>query len=824
MLHRKDIEDREARLALAKQLAAESFVLLENRDHLLPLQPGKAAFFGEGAYRLVIGGSGSGASRKTERVTSITEACAMQGIVNVTALQNYYEEALAGIVRMDPIEAFFANGGADSGLIASGAIYELFGQYCGKEPELLPPAELLAQAAGETDTAVLVISRATGGEECDRHLKDDYLLLDSERELLAQLDARFAHIAVLLNVNGQINLSWISSYKNIQSVLFIGAPGEMGGYAVADVLTGKVTPCGKLAFTIAKSYEDYPTADTFSFDKEHPEKIREYRDYGLSAEDNGSVGFAKSPVTLYREGLYMGYRYFDSFGKDVQYPFGYGLSYADFSIENCCVHVTPTGFWVYAEVKNCSDRYSGKEVVQIYVSKPQTEIEKPYQDYVGSKKTHLLRPGERTVVSLKVNYSDITSYDEEQSAWVLEKGEYFIRVGNSSRNTHIVECLDLWYPMNFNQAHPVLGLQKANAGKMEFLSAKGVTPITYEGEAEERRLASDESIVLKEFDCFHEGESQPDEKCMELASRMSLEELTVLLNGYGPGLPFGGLGSENPPTIYYEDGTPIGTNSHPAGGYGYVSAALEKYGIRSIYYKDGPASVGETAWPTGMLLACSFDSQLQYAFGAACGYEAWKQQVDVWLAPALNLHRNPLGGRNFEYFSEDPIVAGSCGVQICLGAMEQNPITACPKHFALNEQETYRRGSSRLYYDAVDSIVTERTARELYLKPFEMVVRQTSVRTLMTSFNKINGTFAAGNADLCTTILRDEWGYQGFVVTDWGDMDQVVDGADAVAAGNDVVMPGGPPVIAQMRKGYEEGRVTIEQLKVAAERIVSGLH
>ena len=194
--------------------------------------------------------------------------------------------------------------------------------------------------------------------------------------------------------------------------------------------------------------------------------------------------------------------------------------------------------------------------------------------------------------------------------------------------------------------------------------------------------------------------------------------------------------------------------------------------------------------------------------------------MDSWLAPALNLHRNPIGGRNFEYFSEDPYVAGICGAYICKGAAETTTVTCCPKHFALNEQETYRRGSGRKSYDAVDSIVTERTARELYLKPFEMTIANAPVRSLMTSFNKINGTFAGGSYDLCTQILRKEWGFEGVVVTDWGDMDIVVDGADAVAAGNDVVMPGGPPVIAQIKKGYEEGRITREHLETAVANLL----
>ncbi len=260
--------------------------------------------------------------------------------------------------------------------------------------------------------------------------------------------------------------------------------------------------------------------------------------------------------------------------------------------------------------------------------------------------------------------------------------------------------------------------------------------------------------------------------------------------------------------------------SRQTGHNGYVSPAIESEGIASVFYKDGPAGIGEVAWPTQMLAACAFDREIWYAFGNAVGAECEKQQVDVWLAPAVNLQRHPLGGRNFEYFSEDPYLTGICACEITRGVQENHPVIVCPKHFAVNEQETFRRGSGKKQYDAVDSIISERAARELYLKPFEMLVKNAGVLCMMTSFNKINGTFAAGNADLCTHILRDEWGYEGFVVTDWGDMDVVVDGADAVAAGNDIVMPGGPPVIAQILDGYRKGSLTRAAMELAVCRLL----
>ncbi|MDE7285247.1 MAG: beta-glucosidase, partial [Lachnospiraceae bacterium] len=256
-------------------------------------------------------------------------------------------------------------------------------------------------------------------------------------------------------------------------------------------------------------------------------------------------------------------------------------------------------------------------------------------------------------------------------------------------------------------------------------------------------------------------------------------------------------------------------------GYkGYVSPAIEDKGIYSVFYKDGPAGVGEMAWPTEMLMACAFNKKIWYEFGNAVGVECEKEQVDIWLAPAVNLHRHPLGGRNFEYFSEDPYLTGICACEVTKGVQENHPVLVCPKHFAVNEQETFRRGNSAKGYDAVDSIISERAVRELYLKPFEMLVKEAGIACLMTSFNKINGVFTAGNADLCTYILREEWGYQGAVVTDWGDVDVVVDGADAVAAGNDIVMPGGVPVIMQILQGCKEGRVSRDNLVSAVRHLL----
>lgn len=345
----------------------------------------------------------------------------------------------------------------------------------------------------------------------------------------------------------------------------------------------------------------------------------------------------------------------------------------------------------------------------------------------------------------------MASYDEEYAAWILEPGEYVLRVGVSSCQTCVVGILDVEELLVYEQLTNRLSIRDANRGKIEFLSAKAWDNNSIDQGTDTREVRKSGRIQINSED-------------IETIRPIAKEHMKAV----GP-----------------------------------VHGTLQDV-------KAGKITMNQ------------FLSQLSVEELAvlACGAEAEELGVDNWLAPGLNLFRDPLNGRNFEYYSEDPLLAGTYGVYVCKGAAENSNVTACPKHFAMNEQETYRRGCVRKSIDAVDSILSERTAREIYLKPFEMVIKSGYVRTLMTSFNKIKGSFTSGNKDLCSHILRDEWGYQGVVVTDWGDMDIVVDGADAVAAGNDVVMPGGPPVIAQVLKGYGEGRVTREQLMDAAAHLL----
>lgn len=807
-----------------------------NADHILPLKEKKEiTFFGRTQIGTLYSGNGSGGANIAGCGT-ILEECEKRGIKPESLLKEFYEYKASAEQVTEEDEFDWTK---VSEMVNSGIMYEIFGKYKAPLDEYDVPETLIFQAAEKTDTAIFVIGRNSGGEECDRHLPEDYYLTRSEESLLKDICTHFANVVIVLNVNGLIDLSWMKKYASIKSLLFIGIPGEEGASALAGILTGEINPSGKLAVTIAEHYEDYPSADHFSWDKEHLENILDYESYGLSSEENGSTGFTKSPVTVYWEDIYTGYRYFDTFGKQVLYPFGYGLSYTAFAISDALVKKQNGGILVTADVKNIGEM-SGKEVIQIYLSKvyPAEGVERPYQELKGFEKTSDLAPGEKEQVKIWIPWRELAVYDEERAAWVIESGDYLLKMGNSSRDTFVKGLICVEKTILAEQCTNCLNITECNNGKIEFLTQKendaemaSVLNIT-----EQNKDVSGQNIIFVTPEDVHDV--QENRKCgKETISKaettvserekernlaeLSIKELAALCVGYGPGTPFAAVGDRSDPsTIFDDEGKPMTTNSHPTGYPGYVSPAIEEKGIKSVFYKDGPAGIGGVAWPTEMLIACSFDKKLWQMFGDAVGKECEEQQVNVWLAPAVNLHRNPLCGRNFEYFSEDPYLTGVCACEITKGVQNSRPVIVCPKHFAANEQETFRRGNAGKNVDAVDSILTERALREQYLKPFEMLVKDVGIACIMTSFNKINGSFSGGSHDLCTHILREEWGFEGAVVTDWGDMDMVVDGADAVAAGNDIVMPGGPPVIRQILKGYEEGRVTREELEQAVRHLL----
>lgn len=795
---------------IAREMVEGSAVLLKNTDGLLPLARGKrVAFLGRAQREMVLSGNGSGAT--WGEAAPLLDCCEEAGLQPIESLVDFYR-ALSPEKQTEDLN--WSDLQEMARLVHSGAIYEYFGRYRPTSTEPVPPQALIRQAANETDTAILILSRSAGGEECDRRLENDYYLSEQERLLIDEACASFPNVALVLNINGLIDMNWLERYSAIKSVLFIGVTGEAGAQALARILTGAVNPSGRLAVTIPKRYEDIPCANDFSCDKEN--NVRTYADYGLDARLNGSRGFAISPVTVYREGLYVGYRYYNSFHVEPIFPFGFGLSYTRFEWEQAITQKVTGGMLLQLRVTN-TGLQAGREVVQLYVSSPCDDC--PAHTLQGFAKTSLLMPNASGLVTIQIPWRAFARYDEQAAAWVIEQGVHRVMLGRDSQRVELAAVVTVAERLTLEQCQNRLGVKPVNRDRLDFLRCeKGIkTEMPSQTPTEHRFTLKAEDISAGRYpmSCLRSETPTPD------LSDFSIEELAALCVGYGSGVPFSAFqGNEAPNTIIDEGGNPLTVNDHPTGLLGYVSPAIPKRGIHSLSYRDGPAGIGLTAYPSQMLLACSFDRELCRRFGDAVGGECEAQKVDVWLAPAVNLHRHPLCGRSFEYFSEDPFLSGVLAVAITQGVQQNHPVLVCPKHLAANEQETFRRGSARQNADAVDSIVTERALRELYLLPFEMLVREAGVRCIMTSFNKINGVLAGGNRELCTDIQRDEWGFDGAVVTDWGDMDTVVDGADAVAAGNDIIMPGGPPVIAEILKGFTEGRVNRNQLEAAVSHLL----
>ena len=815
-------KDQKNRLALAREIAREGIVLLENKG-LLPLKPQPLAVFGKACLDSVQGGMGSGASRGGQEI-SLCDALEQAGFTLEENIRGVYQRQKD---NAQPLSPFGGEGGEDAflAMIASGAFYEWFGTYSPPEDEVALEEGQVATAAKFTDTAILVISRSCGGEECDRR-PSDYYLLPEEKRLVEMVCSNFPKVVVVSNAIGLIDLTWTAKYSSIQALLSMGPAGERGMLALADILSGAVTPSGKLAQTMVLELEDHPATKYFSSNKDDPDSLLSYGDFGLSEVENGTLGL-KHIACVYGEDIYVGYRYFDTAQVPVLYPFGYGLSYTEFALSRPALTYLreKEALCVTAEVENIGSVYSGKEVLQVYVSAPALRLKQPYKKLVGFEKTRLLEPGEKECLQVTVPVQDIASYDEASACYVLEPGKYVLHLTTGAGGEDLTLSFRVEEEIVTQRLENHLGLKACNrdfsflelsraadAGcEDSFVLAQGDVTVFTPGCIAEFS-GEDQGFVT--WDAVLSGEATVE----AFAAQLSREELAVLCVG----LDSGDIQKRQdmPVSLTYADGTPIGTNSHAYGRLGSLSPAMEKYGLPSVCYSDGPAGTGGTSWPVAYVQARTWNKALVYEFGKAAGAEAQEKGIDSWLAPAINIHRFVLGGRTFEYYSEDPILSGAMAAAMVTGAAENKGLTTCPKHFALNEQETYRRGKGVRKIDACDSIVTERAAREIYLKPFEMAIRTGAVHCIMTSFNKINGTFSGGRRDLCRDILRGEWGFRGAVVTDWGDMDFVVNSGDAVHAGNDITMPGGPRYAREILDALQNGRLTMKELQMAAANVL----
>ncbi len=784
-------------------IAAEGMVLLQN-DGILPFSEEirDIALFGSGARRTLIGGTGSGEVNVRNRI-SVEKGLEDEGysVVSKDWLDEY-DAAMdsARKVYEDGIRSHTAEGPAKALLTMLGNPFQEpeFRALRPEEPENLP-----------ADAAVYVLSR-NAGEGADRTTAPgDFCLTDNEISDITLLAKSYPRFVLLLNVCGPVDLTPLEKITAPMAVLHISMGGNETGRAAAELLSGKKTPSGKLSTTWPKSYEQVPFSDDFA---------------GL----NGDVEESR-----YKEGIFVGYRYYDTFGIEPRYPFGYGLSYTTFRLIDPSLSLNGTEAVLSVAVQNSGTVYSGKEVVQVYASVP-GDLDQPKKRLVAYRKTRELSPGETEQLSLSFPLERLSSYREDDAAWELEAGDYILSVGASSVHTEdtavlradekivLEQCANL---LRGNEVGELRSLPDPEAADLPSLT---VDPSAFETEVH----AYDTPFVL------------PEEQ--NVLGTFTDEELTTFCVG---------ASRFNP-----KDALAIGVaaDSLP-GAAGETTSAFSERGIPTALMADGPAGIRVnptvyetadgsyrknpaddpifrlilpeelqqvdlsdtvkkyqycTAIPTATLLAQTWDPDAVEQAGAIVAEEMQALGIHIWLAPGINIQRNPLGGRNYEYYSEDPVLAGLTAAAMVRSIQSHPGCTVSVKHFAANSQETNRNFNN--------SIVSERTLREIYLKPFEICVKESEPLTVMTALNLINGIHAANDGDLLTKVLREEWGYQGLVMTDWGTTSEftsseghkfgVSDSAGCIKAGNDLIMPGSQHDVDDIRKALEDGTLCREDL------------
>lgn len=768
---------------LSKRAAKEGMILLKNEDKLLPLPKGsRIALFGKASFDYVKGGGGS-------------------GDVTVSYVKNLYDgfqelsghvlvfEDLTDYYRTDTSQKYKA--GIEPGMLS--------------EPEL--PDELYQKAAGFADIAVISLCRFSG-EGWDRKSRydkkeekkspdsdredgretfpdGDFYLTDGEKKLIENVKKYFSKIVAVINTGGMMDTGWFAGDPSISSVLMAWQGGMEGGSAAAELLCGIGNPCGKLPDTFAMSLEDYPSSVNF----------HESEDY-----------------VDYTEDIYVGYRYFETMEKAkkrVNYPFGFGLSYTEFEQTTVSVNEEEYVLTVRMRVLNVGDR-EGKEVIQLYGKGPQGILGHPDRVLLAFQKTRALLPGEEQVVTLKADIRDLAGYDDlgkiQRSAFILEKGTYCFYVGNSVRNT---EKTDYTFTCEKNIITKQLTPKLVPVALKERMTAGGNTEKLPMGE-----MPDVDACVLEKL---------PKEPLDGLTpSQRALPGVLLWSWGYKPGIrPFREVAEGNITMAEFLDQLTDEELAHLLGGQPNTGVAntfgignMPEYGIPNVMTADGPAGlrtdrkcgVSTTAWPCATLLASTWDEELVFLVGEAGAKEVKENNIAVWLTPAVNIHRSPLCGRNFEYYSEDPLLAGKMGAAMVRGIQSQH-IAATVKHFALNNKETNRKNS--------DSRVSERAAREIYLRPFEIIVKEAHPWCIMTSYNIINGCRASENSELIEDILRGEWAFDGMVTSDWWTLGEHY---KEVKAGNDLKMATGFP--ERLLLAMDAGALTREDMKACAAKIL----
>ena len=768
-------------IEISRNAAKEGMVLIKNDKNTLPLSRGKkVALFGKATIDYVKGGGGSG-DVTVPYITNLAE-----GLKALERQVSLFEDSV--FFYEDYVNALYKEG-KQPGLIA--------------EPEV--PAELLSKAKAFTDTAIISFSRYSGegwdrkaDNDDGRKHKDvvqdlvdvtdslfergDFYLSKAEEALVKTISESFEHTIIVLNIGGMFDVSWIKNNDKIDSALIAWQGGMEGGLAAAELLCGIGNPSGKLADTFAGNLGDYPGTAHFHDSDDYVE---------------------------YEEDVYVGYRYFETIkdaAKKVIYPFGYGLSYTQFNLNHIKVSEDKGKVTVRVNVTNVGS-YAGKEVVQVYFGAPQGKLGKPERTLIGFKKTAKLQPGQSQKVIIEFSVDDMASYDDlgkvKKSAYVLEKGKYKFYVGTDVRSSKKV---DTEYVQDEDKVVLQLTEKMAPALLQKRLLADGSYEMLPQGDSSKYN-----ENVLKDMPMDDTELPTPKVRaeghrcCFKPSEKPQLIDVfdgKMLLDDFVKAL-------SDEDIAWLLGGQP---NRGVANTFGYGNN--DEFGIPNVMTADGPAglrikpeaAVKTTAFPCATLLACTWDPEVTEQVGIAGGEEVKENNIGVWLTPAMNIHRSPLCGRNFEYYSEDPLLTGKMAAGMIRG-IQSNNVAATAKHFALNNKETNRKNS--------DSRASERAIREIYLKGFEIAVKEAHPWSIMTSYNIINGRRASENEDLLNGILRGEWGFDGMVTTDWWTFGEHY---KETAAGNDMKMGCGFP--ERILAALEKGAITRDELNKAAKNIL----
>ena len=635
--------------------------------------------------------------------------------------------------------------------------------FIGEHPMPYPACTpvLADELTDETDTAIYVLSRQAGEGKDRRVEKGDYLLSNVETESLRLLRKHYKKLMLILNCGGVMDLSILDEIP-MDAVLFFGQGGMEGGNALADILTGKTCPSGCLTDTWAIRYDDYPSADTFS-------------------HCNGDLENEE-----YAEDIYVGYRWFDKQGVKPRYPFGYGLSYTDFSVE--MNSVTQSG--VELTVTNTGG-ISGKKVLQIYVSKPEGALEHEVRALVGFAKTKCLGPGQRQTLSIPFRLEDIASFDESRSAFVLEAGEYRVKLNDTAAGSFCVEAervLETVESIGTKSGKPV----------SQTVSPKAAAVLKQLGDRDKIRLVVGGGYDIR---CYNNVMGAAGRTCTKLLKK----GIPNIAMSDGPaGLNVNQLSTLTRNAVpRYPEGLPKDWQ------WGWLAKANPF--LRKIPGKGKTVYRYMTAWPSETVQAQTWNTELLEEIGKAVGREMLEIGVSVWLAPGLNIHRNPLCGRNFEYYSEDPVVSGKMAAAVTRGVQSVGGVGVSQKHFCCNNQEDNRM--------EVSANVSQRALREIYLRAFRIAVTEGKPWTVMSSYNRVNGKHVCNTYDLLTRVLRQEWGFEGLVMSDWNATEQC-SYAEAINAGNDLIMPGTAAISKKLEEELKTGRLNREALNISAGRVL----